>query len=655
MTSRIQERYLAYLIRVVLCYTVLFTGAPLTHAQTVNFEFEDADLRAVIKAVAEFTGKNFLVDPAVKGKVTVVAPQPVTEEEAYRTFLSVLEVHGYVAVESEGVIKIVPEEEGKTHEGVPDLDKTVPNRDDMVTRILRLEHVMAERLVPVLRPLVAPYGHLAADAGSDSLIVTDRSANVSRIVEIVRRLDRPANTGEVELLTLKNASAESLARLIEQLYQQTGAENKTISGTVVIADSRTNSLIIKADSTIRKEILAIAVELDQPTGTGGDTHVIYLKNADALNMAEVLQATLDKSGEENGKLSTDVIITADPDTNSLILTASKSDFTTLERVIGQLDIRRLQVYVEALIAEVRTDKGRELGVQWQTADGLRDDRRGVVGRTDFRVGTSITDVILNPLAAGAGLALGYSDGTVTLPDGTEIVNLSVLATALDSQTNVNVLSTPNILTMDNQEAEIIIGQNVPFITGSYSQINQGTAVNNPFQTIVREDVGLTLRIKPQITEGSAIKLEIFQEVSSVAQKGEAFDIVTNTRSLTTTIVAENNRMVVLGGLIQEDASSNEQKVPLLGDIPLLGNLFRYRNTNRVKTNLLIFLRPKIVRGLADMDGPTRKKYEYIDTMSSQQGLRQPDTGPSPFDEWELITPDQESTDTSGGNLGESEQ
>ena len=625
-------------LKILLCCFMLSLSARAGAARTVNFEFDGADLRTVIKAVAEFTGKNFLVDPAVKGTVTVVAPQPVTEEEAYKAFLSILEVHGYIAVESDGMTKIVPQEEGKTHETV--IDRTMPDGDDMVTRVLPLRHITAESLVPVLRPLVAPYGHLAAAAAADSLIVTDRAANVERIVGIVKRLDRPANTGEMQMVPLKNASAEALARLIDKLYKPATDNRQNGNGVVITADPRTNSLIIKADAAIRKEIVSLIVELDQPMESSGDTHVVYLKNADAKNMVEVLQNIIsDNAGEKpEAKLPDKVVITADPDTNSLILTASKAEYNTLHHVIKQLDIRRLQVYVEALIAEVTTEKGREYGVQWQTADGLRNNNRGVVGKTDYRVGTSITDVLLNPLAAGAGLSLGYTDGTLTLPDGTRIVNLAVLASALDSQNNINVLSTPNILTMDNQEAEIVIGQNVPFVTGSYSQINQGTAVNNPFQTIERKDVGLTLRIKPQITEGSAIKLDIYQEVSGVAQKGEAFDIVTNTRSLSTTIVAEDGRTVVLGGLIQDDITKNVQKVPLLGDIPLLGNLFRYKKTGHKKTNLLIFLRPKIVRSFADMEGPTKRKYEYLDKLPDLRQLRRQGGMPSSLDEWELITP-----------------
>ena len=350
---------------------------------------------------------------------------------------------------------------------------------------------------------------------------------------------------------------------------------------------------------------------------------------------------------------------ADPETNALVVTATQSDFAILEQVIRKLDVRRLQVYVEALIAEVDTRTIQEIGVQFGIGDGVRADRRGVVGSTNLGTvsGASLAEVLTNPLAAGAGLSFGYVDGVITLPDGTEVYNLNALAKALEGESDANVLSTPNILTMDNEEAEIIVGQNVPFITGSFSQISQGTAVENPFQTIQRQDVGLTLRIKPQITEGSAIKMEIFQEVSNVAQRGEARDIVTNTRSLSTTIVAENNQMVVLGGLIQDDVSNNEQKVPLLGDVPLLGQLFRYKNRTRKKTNLLVFLRPQVIRGPKDMDEPTREKYEYLGRLTDQEAFKENEDAQSMLEEWELITgnPSVENTDSAEQQPGRDQE
>ena len=616
------------------------------HAQDINFDFEDAELRSVIQAVAEFTGRNFLVDPAVKGTVTVVAPIPLTEEQAYRVFQSVLEVNGYVAVEADGVTKIVPQEEGKLG-GVFPPDQSAVG-DDIVTRVIHLEHIRAERLVPILRPLIPAYGHLASDTKSSALILTDRAGNVERLLNIIKRLDKPARTGEVELVTLTHASAEELAQLFNRLHKDGGPDSPA-NDVALIADPRTNSLIIKADADTRKEIKALAVALDAPSSGRGNTHVIYLKNASAENLVGVLESSLkNAAGPDGVSQSKQITIKADPETNALVVTATQSDYVILEQVIKKLDVRRLQVYVEALIAEVDAQTTQELGVQFGVGDGVRGDQQGLVGTTSFETGTSLQSALSNPLAAGAGLSLGFVDGTITLPDGTEIYNLNALAKALEGQSDANVLSTPNILTMDNEEAEIIVGQNVPFVTGSFTQISQGTAVENPFQTIQRQDVGLTLRIKPQITEGSAIKMEIFQEVSNVAQRGEARDLVTNTRSLATTIVAENNQMVVLGGLIQDDISNNVQKVPLLGDVPLLGNLFRYKSNKRRKTNLLVFLRPQIIRGPHDMDEPTRDKYEYLGRLTNQEAFKETEDAKTPLEEWELITGQQgQAVETNG--------
>jgi general secretion pathway protein D len=580
----------------------------------------------------------------VQGKVTVVAPTPLTEEQAYKVFQAVLEVNGFVTVEADGATKIVPAEEGKIRNTNVFDEAPGANNDDIQTRVLHLTYINPERLVPILRPLVPAYGHMAADSESSSLIITDRAANIARLVSIVSRLDRPAETGEVEIIPLVHASAEEMSELLGRLYP-------TEAGMLtVMNDARTNSLIIKADVATRDEIKNITRELDMPAERTGDTNVIFLNNADAENLVEVLQNMVGSNANQGEGITSNAEIMADPETNAIIVHASKSDFNTIRQVIENLDVRRLQVYVEALIAEVSTEFAREFGIQFQTAEGLESDNTGFVGGSSFGVGTSIQNAAINPLGVGAGFSMGFIDGTITLPDGTEIANLAALARALDDQTNANILSTPNLLTMDNQEAEIVVGQNVPFVTGSFSQISSGTAVENPFQTIERRDVGLTLRIKPQITEGSAIKLEIFQEVSSVAPRNEARDIVTNTRSLQTTVVAEDNRMIVLGGLIQDDISQNRQKIPLLGDIPLLGNLFSYRRNSREKTNLLIFLRPRIIRVSGDMDEPTRKKYEYLDQLSVEQDMRQDDDSLPPLEEWDFIAPvDQSAEEAAGGN------
>jgi len=634
---RLIHRYLKHLVRVPLAFLLLLPA--LVSAQTVSFDFEDADLRAVIQAVAEFTGKNFLVDPRVQGKVTVVAPTPLTEEDAYKLFQSVLEVNGFVTVEADGATKIVPAEEGRVRNTSVFGDDQQPNSDEMETRVLRVNYINPERMVPILRPLIPPYGHLAADPDSSSLIITDRSANVARLVNIISRLDRPATLGDIEVVPLIHASAGEMVTLLGKFYTVADDTAGQKPGAVMmIEDTRTNSVLVRGDESTRSQIRTLVRELDMPSENAGDTQVIFLNNANAENLVEVLRSSVQTAaGQEASAGSAGGFnVMADLDTNSLIVRASKSDFDTIKRVIETLDVRRLQVYVEALIAEVSTDNAREFGVQFSATDGLQGDNRGVVGTSSFTVGTSLQDVLENPLAAGAGLSLGFIDGTVTLPDGTELVNLVGLARALESQTNANILSTPNLLTMDNQEAQIIVGQNVPFVTGGYSQVGQN-ALDNPFQTIERRDVGLTLRIKPQITEGGTIRMEIYQEVSSVAQKGEARDIVTNTRSLTTTVIAENNRMLVLGGLIQDDVSQNLQKVPLLGDIPILGNLFRYRANNRNKTNLLIFLRPRIVRGSADMDEPTRRKYQYLEQLTRESEIWDSDEAYPPLEQWEFIS------------------
>ena len=610
---------------------------PRAVAQEVNFDFENADLRAVIQAVAEFSQKNFLVDPRVKGKVTVVAPTALTEDEAFKVFQSVLEVNGYVTVEGEGVTKIVPQEEGK-HRAV-DLAGDGESGDQMVTRVLRLQHVSAQRMVPILRPLVPPYGHLVAYPETSALILTDRADNIQRLVGIVQRLDQPAETGEVEVIPLANASADKLSDLLGRLFTEQGGkqQNGGEPGVSVLSDPRTNSLIVRADQGTRSEIEAIAKDLDAPTGAGGNTRVIYLENADAENLVDVLKGTIgEDGGGKGGNGIGEITVKADPQTNALVVRASKSDFQTINKVVEKLDVRRLQVYVEALIAEISTDTAREFGIQWQAADGLKGDQKGVIGGTSFTVGDSIRATAQNPIGIGAGLSVGYVDGTLTLPDGTEIFNVAGLVRALETRSDTNVLSTPNLLTMDNEEAEIVVGQNVPFVTGSFSSTDSGTSVQNPFQTIERKDVGLTLRLKPQITEGSAIKLNIYQEVSSVVQKGQAQDIVTQKRSLDTTVVADNGRMVVLGGLIQDDNKKNVQEVPVLGRIPLLGSLFRYQRRSHRKTNLMIFLRPRIIRGPADMDKPTRKKYGYIERLQEGQGLGEEE--PPPLEKWERITP-----------------
>lgn len=623
-----------FLLVAVACLS--FAQAPAAPADKINFDFQDADLRAVIQAVAEFTGRNFLVDPRVKGKVTVIAPQGLTEDEAYRVFQSVLQTNGFVVAQEGEVTKIIPQEKGKYNSAREGAEGA-----SMVTRVIHMDHVSAQRLVPILRPLLPPFGHLVAYPDTESLIITERGSHIQKIVGIVRRLDRPTEVGDVELISLVHASADDLADKLTKLYSQKGGQKGKGAGSLTImAYDRTNSLIVRADAATRKEIKNLAKDLDTPTGQGGRTHVIYLENAEAESLVEILQNTVGGQKEGSGGQGGDrVTLKADPQTNALVVRAGKSDFQTIQNVVEKLDVRRLQVYVEALIAEVSADTAREFGIQWQAAEGLQGNNEGVVGSTSFNVGDSIQGAAQNPLGLGAGLSVGYVDGTLTLPDGTNVANVLGLVRALETRSDANVLSTPNLLTMDNEEAEIVVGQNVPFVTGSFSSTDSGTAVDNPFQTIERKDVGLTLRLKPQITEGSAIKMDIYQEVSSVTQKREAQDIVTNKRSLETTVVAENQRMVVLGGLIKDEVQKSVQEVPLVGRIPLLGALFRYQSVDHQKTNLMIFLRPQIIRGPTDMDQTTRDKYNYLDDLREVQGIEEEtEEKPPPLEKWDRIVP-----------------
>lgn len=609
---------------------------------TVQFDFQDAKLRAVIEAVAKSTGRNFLVDPRVKGKVTVVGPSRLTTEEAYEVFQSVLAVNGFVTVEGDGVTKIVPKEEGKQR-SLP-LSEGEEEGDQMVTRVLRVEHVPAQRMVPVLRPLLPSHGHLVAYSDTNALIITDHAENVQRLTNIVRRLDRPGESGEVEVVPLVHASAEEMAEILGQLYQ--GKKGQDDGGTElsVLSDPRTNNLIIKGSKATREEIKKLAEQLDSPTGSGGNVRVMYLENADAETLVEILEQVIAKQAEEQGKSSgrDDVAIHADKQTNAVVIRASKSAFQTIEKVVDRLDIRRLQVYVEALIAEVASTRASEFGIQWQATDGLKGDNRGAVGGTSFNIGTDIQDVAQNPSAAGSGLSVGYVNGSIDLGgEAGEVLSLGGLVRALETDTNSNVLSTPNLLTMDNQEAEIVVGQNVPFVTGSYSQTGSNNDnATNPFQTIERKDVGLTLRLTPQITEGSSVKMDIYQEVSSVTrQASNAADIITNKRSLDTTVVAENGEMIVLGGLIKTDRNKQQQMVPILGRIPLLGNLFRYETVENQKTNLMVFLRPKIIRKNADMADPTSDKYQFLNELRDEQFGEKKEEEPPPLEQWERIGPD----------------
>jgi general secretion pathway protein D len=583
-----------------------------------TLNFKDVDINSLIETVADLTGKNFVVDPRVKGKVTLVSSQPMSGDELYEVFLSILQVHGFSAIESGNVVKIVPDVSARQL-GIPTASSGRPGSgDSLVSRVIVLKNINAAQLVPILRPLVPQQSHLAAFPATNVLVVTDRAENVNRLLQLINRIDRQGSD-EIEVIRLEHASASETVRILGGLQQGgAAAKGQPATGITLLADERTNSVIIAGDKRERIRLRAVIAHLDTPLESTGNTKVIYLRYAQAVDMIPVLSGisgSIDaetKKGETPKSASSSrITIQADEATNALVITAPTDAMRSMEAVIRQLDIRRAQVSVEAIIAEVSLDKGRQLGVQW-VIDGSPGGK-GAVGGTNFSTGGVESSV--------AAIAAGIATGTGTIGDGLTIgagesgrsdFNYGAVLRTLASDANTNILSTPSLVTMDNEESEIVVGQNVPFITGSFSSTGGSSNPTNPFQTIQREDIGLSLKVKPQINEGNAIKLEIEQEVSSIARSTvSAADIITNKRSLKTTVIVDDGDLVVLGGLIDEQLSESEQRVPLLGDIPILGWLFRYNSVQKIKRNLMVFIQPRIVRDSALSTRITGGKYTAI--------------------------------------------
>jgi general secretion pathway protein D len=604
----------------LLLWAGLFLPAPALFAQTVTLNLKDADIRALVSTVADVTGKNFIVDPRVKGKVTVISGGPIQEKELYQLFLSVLSVHGFSTVPAGEAIKIVPAASGKS-DSTPVVSAAAPGEgDELVTRVVPVENVPAAQLVPILRPLVPQTGHLAAYPGSNVLIISDSAANVTRLVHIIERID-VTGEAEVELIPLQHASAQEVVRILTTLLPPQAKGDPAEAPTRFVADERTNSILVSGDKDARLRLRAIISHLDTPMEIQGNTHVVYLRYAKAKDLVPILEGVTrgatggkDRPGAASGAAGGEISIQADESMNALVITAPTDALASLKSVIRQLDIRRAQVLLEGIIAEVREDKARELGVQWRFTDN--PEGTGAIGGTSFSVGgTSIQSVAADPTTLGAGLALGYIDGKVSIL-GNEILNIGALVQALASDTESNILATPTVVTLDNEEAEFIVARNLPFVTGQFTSTGAGEGVTNPFQTVERQDVGLVLRVKPQINEGNTVKLEIEQEISDVlpqaaAQLVGAVDVVTNKRSIKTSVLVEDNSMLVLSGLLEDRLTESEQKVPGLGDIPLLGYLFRAQETSKEKRNLMIFLRPHILRDVVSAGAVTSSKYSFL--------------------------------------------
>ena len=662
------KKWMNVLIQAAFVGGIGFTSvgiADLANAQesqqnTAGLNFVNADIESVIKAVGHYTGTTFVIDPRVKGQLTLVAEKPLTKDQAFKLLTSNLRMLGFAVVTSDGFSKVVPEADAKL-QGGPTQIKSIKG-DQIITQVFRVNYEAANNIVTALRPLISPNNVINVNPGNNSIVITDYADNMRRMAEVIALLDVPSNP-ELEIVPIKHSIAADVATMVTRLIE--GNQASADAGrAIVLADSRTNSVLIKAPSVARANLIkSLVAKLDQATEIPGNVHVVYLKNAEAVKLAATLRSILSgdsslpstsnggnnqgfgSSSQNNGGLNPTQgnnsalgssgstlslpistssnsqsqgggggFIQADASTNTLIITASDAVYRNLRSVIDQLDARRAQVYIESLIVEVAADKSSDFGVQWMAATGDKNSDYRVGAATSFDL--SGKNNLLN-LAAGnvskVGSALpgaGLTVGLFRQINGQ--LGLGALAHALSTDGSSNILSIPNLTTLDNEEASIVVGQNVPFISGQFT--TSGTAGANPFQTIERKEVGIKLKVKPQISEGGTVRLSIAQEVSNVDSTSNPAGIITNVRSLATNVLAEDGQIIALGGLIGDDSTEGTEKVSFLGDLPIIGNLFKYRKQQRKKTNLLIFLRPTVIRNAEQSNSVSLDRYDYLRTQ-----------------------------------------
>ena len=626
---------------------------PAANEATLNFV--GADIESVVKAIGHYTRNTFLIDPRVKGTINLVSEKPVSKAQALQMLTSALRLRGFAVVRVDGFLKVVPEADAKLQAST--ITPGEVRGDQIATQIFRLNYESANNLVPVLRPLISPNNTINVNPGNNSIVITDYADNLKRLGRIIAALDAPA-AGDMDVVPIRHAVATDVAAMVNRLLDQGGtpaAPGGDAGRISVLADSRTNALIVRAPSAARANLAkSLIAKLDQPTTQPGNVHVVYLRNADAVRLAQTLravvaqespsqaggttqqpQAQLQPVAQQQGQQGqlgqaslpqsttpaalpaggTGGFIQADPATNALIITASEAVYRNLRTVIDQLDARRAQVYVETLIVEISAEKAAELGVQWAGLSGDEGSSYRVGGASGFTTPGSgnnlISQAVANattgtPLPPGNGLSLGIFrqvDGALTL---------GVLARALESGADANILSMPNLITLDNEEARIIVGQNVPFVTGQFTTSASGGAAGvNPFQTIERKDVGLSLRVRPQVSEGGTVKMAIYQETSNIQPTSNAADIITNKRSIETNVLVDDGQIIVLGGLIEDRVTDGVEQVPGLGDIPVVGNLFKYRTRKGTKTSLMVFLRPTVVRSNEQSINLAGDRYDFI--------------------------------------------
>lgn len=588
--------------------------------ETWRLNLKDADIRAFVTQVADITGYSFVMDPRVKGKVTVLSSAPMNKNEIYDLFLAVLNVHGFTAIPGEEVIKVVQQVDAKQSAEALGRFPSVPS-EQLITRVIQIDNANALELVPILRPLVAKYGHLAGVAAANALIISDHSSNIQRIEQIVRELDSPSKY-EVEVIKLKEAWVGDMVVLLQELApNELGrAGNDSASRKYsVTADERSNRLILRGDESFRGKMRGLIFQLDQPSASGGATKVIRLRHADAKNLTEILKGVMGElvkegaggtaGGGATNRPQGNFAVFADEGLNALVVRGEPSLMQEAEEIVAALDVRRAQVMIEAAIVEISDELGQDLGVQVAVGDESGSSTP-VMGTNFGNVGRSLGDVlgailsesVISPAVGGITVGAGQRNESG--------VSWGILLQALSTSAAANLLSTPSIITLDNQESEIIVGQNVPFRTGQSAVTGDG--LTNPFTTIERRDIGLTLKVTPTISADGLVRLVVEQTTESVADSIEdASDIVTNKREIKTTVLADDGETIVLGGLTREDYQVNKSKVPLLGDIPFIGRLFSSESERRIKRNLLVFLRPKILLGKTEAVAATSEKFNKL--------------------------------------------
>ena len=665
--TRFQKNFAALLIATISLTPIASYAQKQGEAITLNFV--NAEIEAIARTMGVITGRNMVVDPRVKGTMNLSSEKAISPAAAYNQFVTALRLQSVVVVESHGIFKVVPEADAKLQTSVVSTAgvSTKTGGNQIITQIFNLNYDSAANLLPILRPLISANNTINVNPGNNSLIITDYADNLQRIARIIAASDIPT-APDVEIIPLKYALSADLAPLVLRLVDSgssaagaaaTPGQADTGVKTTIISEPRSNALIVRTANAARLVLVkSLVLKLDQPSSQSdaGNVHVVFLKNADALKLAITLRASLasistgtpgpaatvgaatstntaNSGVQASAQPSTGGQIQADPATNSLIITAAEPQYRQLRAIIDQLDARRAQIFVESLIAEINSDKAAEFGIQWQNALGNRADPNNLsaAGTNYGTAGKNLLALALSGLSTTATTttapkvlpATGLNVGLATLIAGKTV--LGVFANFLQTTGEGNILSTPNLLTLDNEEAKIIIGQNVPFVTGQYANSGSGSSSSgtvNPFQTVERKDVGLTLKVKPQISEDGTVKLEIFQEVSSVQASSinSTTGLITNKRSIQTNVLVEDGGIVVLGGLLQDEYSNNQEKVPLLGDIPLLGNLFKTESRGRKKTNLMVFLRPVVVRDAAATEQLSLDRY---DLMRASQTSAQP--------------------------------